>query len=358
MSGFYQPIITKNLLMLFIILFTSCSAQDDKESMDKYVDDKEQTKAEQIGQYVTIAFEDDKGHLWFGTLQKGIARYDGERLKYFTKQDGLPSNRVTSVLQDLEGVYWFHTDEGLLKYDGNTFTSFRAPSDNNSSNVISQFFIDSKGKRWVGTWNGVYTFDGTNFTPFPLPYPTVNTPINKDTKNWITEINEDNEGNIWFARDGYGACKYDGQSFTFILKKDGLHSNNVTNIVFDEAGSIWFGTRVVERDNPDPKKRKGKGGVNFFDGNTMKSFPDIAGLSDNDVYGIYRDKHNNIWISTIKDGLYKYDGKTFASYDIPISIMGMVHDKKGVLWLAGSGGLYKIKPDGEIVNVTTLGPWE
>ena len=31
----------------------------------------------QIGQYVTSIFEDSKGHLWFGTLEKGIAKYDG-----------------------------------------------------------------------------------------------------------------------------------------------------------------------------------------------------------------------------------------------------------------------------------------
>ena len=30
----------------------------------------------QIGQYVTSIFEDSKGHLWFGTLEKGIAKYD------------------------------------------------------------------------------------------------------------------------------------------------------------------------------------------------------------------------------------------------------------------------------------------
>ena len=28
----------------------------------------------QIGQYVTSVFEDSQGHLWFGTLEKGIAK--------------------------------------------------------------------------------------------------------------------------------------------------------------------------------------------------------------------------------------------------------------------------------------------
>jgi hypothetical protein len=34
------------------------------------------------------------------------------------------------------------------------------------------------------------------------------------------------KGNIWFGRDGYGACKYDGSSFTRFTNEDGLPSNN------------------------------------------------------------------------------------------------------------------------------------
>jgi len=38
--------------------------------------------------------------------------------------------------------------------------------------------------------------------------------------------------------------------------------------------------------------------------------------------------------------------------------MGMKNDKKGNLWLGGAGGLYKINMNGEVINVTTNGPWE
>lgn len=346
------------LLTLLTILSVSCNSQDKKAGTAKIKEPIELKDSSQIGQYVTSAFEDSKGNLWFGTIEKGIARYDGTKLKYFTKKDGLPSNRVTSVKEDSDGVFWFTTGEGIAKYDGEIFTTYRNKKDDWNSNSISQFFIDSKGSIWIGTWGGVYKFDGEEFTPFPIPYPKVETAINEDTKNWITEIKEDLEGNMWFARDGYGACKYDGKSFTHILKKDGLHSNNVTEIEFDSKGDIWFATRVAEKDNPDPEKRIGKGGVNKMSNGKIISFPEIKGFNDGDVHEIHIDNSGNVWISTSRNGVYKYDGEFFKNYNVPISIMNILDDKKGKIWLAGAGGLYRINQSDEVINITINGPWK
>lgn len=346
------------LLSLMTVLSISCSSQEKKPATVEIENLPEQKKATQIGQYVTGVFEDSKSNLWFGTIEKGIAKYDGNQLKYYTKKDGLPSNRVTSVTEDAKGVLWFNTGEGITKYDDGKFTTYRIEKDDWQSNSISQFFIDSNGKIWVGTWDGVYRFDGEKFNPFPIPYPQVETPINEDTKNWITEIKEDSDGNMWFARDGFGACKYNGKSFTHILKKDGLHSNNVTEIEFDSKGRIWFATRVAEKDSPDPEKRIGKGGVNRMTKGEIISFPDVKGLNNGDVYEIHTDNSDNVWISTTNNGVYRFDGESFKNYNVPISIMNIMDDKKGSIWLAGAGGLYRINQNNEVINVTTNGPWK
>jgi len=43
----------------------------------------------QIGVFVRRIFQDRKGDLWFGTNSFGVCRYDGERLTYFSTQEGL-----------------------------------------------------------------------------------------------------------------------------------------------------------------------------------------------------------------------------------------------------------------------------
>lgn len=334
-------------LILIILTFLTCSCNSQKTIENN----------DQIGEYVTSIFEDTKGHLWFGTIQKGIAKYDGEQLVYYSDENGLPTQRVTSVTQDSNDVYWFQTGEGIVKYDGKEFTTFRVSQEDIGSNKISQFLIDSKGNFWIGTWSGVYLFDGQHFSSFELPTPKIETIINQDTKGWITEITEDSQGNIWFGRDGYGACKYDGKSFTHYLKKDGLHSNHITNIKFVDE-EIWFGTRVAEKDNPDPKKRLGSGGVNTLVNDTIISYLNIESFNKGDVYCMHIGDDGDLWISTVADGVYRYKDGAFKHYDVPISVMSMLNDIKGRMWLAGAGGLYRITDQGEVINVTTNGPWK
>ena len=345
------------ILIVVTFLSISCSSQHKKANATEIEDKKTEVKSTQIGQYVVKVFEDSKGNLWFGTIEKGLAKYDGNVLKYFTVNDGLPTNRVSGIVEDESGNLWFGTGLGLSKYDGKTFTNF-TEKDGVCHNSVSNLFIDSKGVFWIGTWGGVCQYNGKEFTTFPIPYPNIETQINEDTKDWITEIKEDSKGNIWIGRDGYGASKYDGQSFTYFTKKEGLHSNNVTEIQEDKDGSIWFGTRVAEKDNRDPKKRFGKGGINKLEDKTIISFPKIEGFNDGGVYEIYKDNSDNIWISTIKNGVYKFDGKEFKKYKVPISIMSIVEDRNGNLWLGGAGGLYQINLKGEVVNVTINGPWK
>ena len=69
-------------------------------------------------------FQDSKGNIWFGTLEKGVAKFDGHNLKYLTTKDGLPSNRITNVIEDNLGNLWFGTGAGVSKFDGKTFTNY------------------------------------------------------------------------------------------------------------------------------------------------------------------------------------------------------------------------------------------
>ncbi|MBJ2172770.1 hypothetical protein JBL43_00880 [Aureibaculum sp. A20] len=343
-------------LTLWAILSVSCNSQEKKVENAEIENVIGQTNATQIGEYVVETFQDSKENLWFGTLEKGVAKYNGNNLTYLTTKDGLPSNRIVNIIEDKSGNLWFGTGAGLSKFDGKTFTNY-SEKDGLCSDMISNVFIDSKQNLWIGTWGGVCKFDGTRFENFPIPYPKIETKINQDTKDWTTSITEDSKGNIWFGRDGYGATKFDGNSFTHLTTKEGLNSNNVQSIASDKEGNIWIGTRVAEKDNADTKKRIGEGGLNKYDGNKIIHFSEINGLNESDVFAVFKDNSNSLWIGTTSNGVYSYTNNEFVNYKVPTSTMSFLRDINGKIWLGSAGGLYTIDKDGEVINVMTNGPW-
>jgi ligand-binding sensor domain-containing protein len=344
------------LITLSVILSSSCNSQEKKAETTQIENTTKQKNTSQIGEYVVETFQDTQGNLWFGTLEKGVAKYDGSKLTYLTTKDGLPSNRVVNIIDDNSGNLWFGTGAGLSKFDGKTFTNY-SEKDGLCSDMISSLYLDSKGNFWVGTWGGVCKFNGTQFEKFTIPHPKIETQINQDTKNWITTITEDSNGNIWFGRDGYGASKFNGDTFQHFTTKEGLNSNNVQSIIEDKEQNIWIGTRVAEKDNSDPNKRVGKGGLNKYNGEKIIHFPEIKGLNESDVYAIYKDNTNELWFSTTSNGVYNYKNNEFVNYTIPTSTMSFLKDNNGNIWLGCAGGLYKINPNGKITNITTNGPW-
>ncbi len=348
-----------------ITLLSSCEVGK-KSSTEKQAQEASSSSSqEQLAQYVVATFEDSKGHLWFSTIEKGVVHYDGKKLTYYTVSDGLVGNTITKIVEDKEGNLWLGSHSGLSKYDGKLFTAYRV-GDSDAVNRVSTLLIDRRENLWVGTWAGVYRFDGNSFIPFGLPTSEIEVPSYQATANWVTSIEEDKHGNIWFGRSGYGACKYDGKFFTCFTKKDGLPSNCVQAICEDKQGNMWFGCRVAENDHPNATMRKGDGGLCRYDGKAFTQYRSVKGLSENDVFSITEDSRGNIWIGANKTGLYRYDGKNFTLYDktdradlMPFGygFQNIFEDSRGNLWLGLSGGLFRLENQ-VIKNVTQAEPWD
>jgi len=186
-------------LVWLLLFFASCDVSK-KSSTDKQaVEASFIISDEQIAEYVVGIFEDSKGHLWFSTIEQGVAHYDGKKLTYYTVSDGLVGNTITEIIEDNQGNLWLGSHSGLSKYDGKTFRSYKV-GDSDAVNRVSTLLLDKNKNFWIGTWAGVYRFDGNAFTPFELPTSGIDVPSYQATANWVTSIVEDKRGNIWQTR--------------------------------------------------------------------------------------------------------------------------------------------------------------
>ena len=347
-------------LLLMLAFITACSGQPDSNALKSNspaLEASPKTGA-RISEYVVEVLEDKKGNLWFGTVSDGAVRYDGKTLTYFSTKDGLCDNTVASIAEDHEGNFWFGTHNGASKYDGKIFTNFGIKEGLHGPGCY--ILVDRKGNIWAGTNHGAFRYNGIAFSEFKIPNPVIENPSYKWEAGKIWSLMEDKEGNIWFGRDGFGACKFDGTTFTHFTKKDGLPSNNITSIVEDKQGNIWFGS--LTSDFPrNPKE----GGLSRYDGKTFTNYPEIKGLGENDIYTIYEDKAGNIWIGAVGVGAYRYDGSTFTLFKetdrndliYNFGVQAILEDKNGTLWFGFSGGLFRFNGT-SFVHVTQDVPWK
>ncbi|WP_298427256.1 histidine kinase [uncultured Kordia sp.] len=65
----------------------------------------------------------------------------------YTTKDGLPSNHVYTILQDVKGFMWFLTDKGMVKYNGKDFTVFTT-KEGLPNNDVWDAFTTPDGKVW------------------------------------------------------------------------------------------------------------------------------------------------------------------------------------------------------------------
>ena len=87
----------------------------------------------------------------------GIDAINNLNFDFYSRENGLSSNQIHSILQDKKGWMWFGTSQGACRFDGYKFTVFKNDTEDSTSlkgNLVRTIFEDSKGQLWVGTENG------------------------------------------------------------------------------------------------------------------------------------------------------------------------------------------------------------
>jgi ligand-binding sensor domain-containing protein len=75
--------------------------------------------------YYSYIVEDNNGHIWLTTWDKGVFKYDGINITNYTVNDGTTLVNLVSMYKDNLGDLWLGTpDNGVFKFNGITFDRF------------------------------------------------------------------------------------------------------------------------------------------------------------------------------------------------------------------------------------------
>jgi signal transduction histidine kinase/ligand-binding sensor domain-containing protein/DNA-binding response OmpR family regulator len=142
---------------------------------------------------------------------------------------------------------------------------------------------------------------------------------------------------------------YDPPTFENITIADGLPENNVTCILQDYLGYLWFGTQ---------------NGLVKYDGYSMKVFlpekDNSNSINNRWIVTIYEDRNRTLWVGTM-GGLNKFDrsNESFKTFRYNPSdsnsinndqIQCIYEDKNGKFWVGTSEGLNLFDPKNEVFS--------
>lgn len=210
----------------------------------------------------------------------------------------------------------------------------------------------------------------------------------------VRSILEDSKGNYWFGSWKEGVCRFDGESFTYFTKEDGLSDNQIRSIQEDRNGVVWFeggfgisgfdGERIITHTSRNYTSRdkwmlrtgdlwfkedgglgataiEGDPGVYRFDGKTFTylTYPllpaDRARVEAHATTGIAKGKDGRLWFATYS-AVIGYDGESFTFIDNEslglnentgwLHVRCVLEDSKGNLWI-GNNGIGVILHDGD-----------
>ncbi len=257
----------------------------------------------------------------------------------YTTREGLPHNQVNTIAQTPEGYMWFGTWEGLVRYDGTQFRVFDRVSLGRSSsrelgmrdNGIRSVWVARDGSLLVGTSRGGVMHLKDNTWSFIDPRGGL-------PSSEIMGVEDDAQGNLWFATEAAGVAVMDKQGgIRRFTSSQGLPSDIVIDIAIDQDGGVWVGTArglaVIRRDK-------------------ISTFGPAEGMPVGPVGALLVGRHGVVYAGSER-GVYRYDGTRFVTLNGEVAalketITALFEDRVGAVW-AGSGasGLYRFGEHGE-----------
>lgn len=307
------------------------------------------------------------------------------------KSSGLPANSVYDVFQDKKGFMWFATDKGLCRYDGNNFKTYTANFQTSKSG--SSISEDDFGRIWYSNFDGFLYFvkDGILQTlpqkkaPGYYKYALIKDELFQIQNNSVVIYDlktlqlkrkislQDQQITFAFSSPDkfyvLGDFLYEfrnGKDFNkFILPKD-FHQIIKTPILNFYKGELLINNKFSEKaftfKNGTFKEFEFINIPNFIqntsisDGFVWFSTPNGIFKYENNkttkqyfpednISGIYKDRQNNYWISTLNKGVLFIQDFSSKIVELAKKPISLTLGKNALLIGANKDLIYQLNPE-------------
>ncbi len=228
------------------------------------------------GKSITDLAFDESGDLWVATISYGVDRWHSSDDSW--QHYNIGNNDIRTVFVE-GGNIWFGTyGTGAYRFTPSsntwvTYTTSLIPG--LCSDTIHKITVADNGDIWFGTDdNGLCKLDsGSQWTTYL-------------TGTQVSDIDIDNEGNVWVARPGTGVSFLSPQNTWTHFTGPFLTSNYASTILADSEGRKWIGYEGQGVDILSPDNTQIR--------NINASYPDD--LPDNTVHDVIEDSNGDIWV--------------------------------------------------------------
>jgi class 3 adenylate cyclase/ligand-binding sensor domain-containing protein len=292
--------------------------------------------------FIFEIIQDGNGQLWLTSNGVGIIRYDPNSFIHFTEEEGLAGNYAYAVLDDIYGDLWIGTsDGGISCYTGSNFLRYTKQNGLPTSNMTWGMRA-SDGKLWFGTGDaGAIAVSGHDSMQQTTEFTHVDR-SNGLLSNQVSAVLEDRRGNLWFASEQGGVTRFDGRTFSRYTPNNGLSGRVIGTLLEDSSGRIWMGTFDGGITVFDPA-REGQAGAFTHIG--------IAdGLLDIQVISLHEDRNGAMWVGTgggamcfktVAGETSTWQVETFTTEDGLVNnvVLSMLEDRDGHMWFGTRFGV-------------------